>query len=109
MIIGDERGYLPVILTSRGRRHRNQFTHGRKNTKVTNPHNDETVNNTSCTAIVQTLGEEHEDGFPSDEDGAREAKNRKESKVALQPSVPHQQVEVGSHTRRTCFFPIRSN
>ena len=87
MIIGDERGYLPVILTSRGRRHRNQFTHGRKNTKVTNPNNDETVNDTSCTTIVETLGEEHEDSFPCNEDGAREAKNREESEVALQPSV----------------------
>ena len=88
---------LPVILTSRGRRHRNQLTHGRKNTKVTNPNNDETVNNTGGTAIVETLGEEHEDSFPCNEDGAREAKNRKESKVALQPSVNfcHQEVMIG--------------
>ena len=66
-------GCLPVILTSRGRRHRNQFTHGRKNTKVTNPNNDETVNNTGCTAIVETLGKENQNGFPGDEDGARKA------------------------------------
>ena len=90
---GDDMGEgmegLPVILTSRGRRHRNQFTHGRKNTKVTNPHNDETVDDTSCAAIVETLGEEDENSFPGNEDGTREAKNRKESKVALQPSVNH--------------------
>jgi hypothetical protein len=78
-----------VILTSRSRRHRNQFTHGRKNTEVANPHNDETVNDTGCAAIVETLGEEDEDSFPGDEDGAREAKNRKESEVTLQPSVNH--------------------
>lgn len=78
-----------MILTSRGRRHRNQFTHGRKNTKVTNPHNDEAVNDTGRTTIVETLGEKDEDSFPGDEDGTREAKNRKESKVALQPSVNH--------------------
>lgn len=80
---------LPVILSSRSRGHRNQFTHGRKNTKVANPHNDKAVNDTGRTAIVETLGEEDENGFPGDEDGTRKAKNRKESKVALQPSVNH--------------------
>jgi hypothetical protein len=50
---------LPVILSSGSRCHRDQLAHGSEDTKVTNPHDNETVDNTSCATVVETLSEEN--------------------------------------------------
>lgn len=67
---------LPVVLSSGRRCHRDQLAHGSEDTKVTNPYDDETVDDTSCATIVETLSEKNKNCFPGDEDSAAEAKNR---------------------------------
>lgn len=87
MLVSDAVGvglcHLPVVLSSGSRRHRDQLAHGSEDTEVTNPHDDETVDDTGCATVVETLGEENQDCFPGDQDSAAKAKNRQETKVAL--------------------------
>jgi len=78
---------LPVILSSGCRCHRDQLAHGSKDTKVTDPNDKEAVDDTGCATIVETLGEENSDSFPSDENGTAKSQNRHGPKVALRKTT----------------------
>lgn len=73
----------PMILSARRWRHGHQLAHGGEDAKVAHPDNEEAVDDTGSSTIVEALGEEDSDGFPCNQNGATKSKNRHESKVTL--------------------------
>lgn len=73
-----------MVLAARCRGHGGQLAHGGEDAEVADPDDEETVDDACGAAIVETLGEEDCDGFPSDEDGATEAKDRHKPEITLQ-------------------------
>lgn len=72
-----------MILPAGCRCHGDQLAHGGEDAEVASPDNEEAVDDTCGTAVVETLGEKNSDGLPGDENGAAEAEDGHEAKVTL--------------------------
>lgn len=73
----------PVVLAAGRGRHGDELAEGREDGQVAGPDKEEAVDETGGPAVGEARGEAHQRALPCDEDGAAEAQNGQEAKVAL--------------------------
>ena len=74
----------PMVLPARHGRHGNQFGHGSNHGEITQPAEDEAIDEAGRTAVGEAVDEDAEDTLPGDHESGREAQDTPEAKISLQ-------------------------
>ena len=74
----------PMVLSARHGRHGHQLGHRSNHGEITQPAEDEAIDETGRTAVGEAVDEDAEDTLPGDHESGREAQDTPEAKVSLQ-------------------------